>query len=87
MTAACSRRQTPLHRRAFATVPEYFGKPSHYTEGTGFLGVPENNRDVSSCRRIILDTNLVSCDLRHVNQILFECVFMLVGANVHEGQH
>ena len=33
----------------------------------------------------ILDTNLVSYDLRYFNQILFECVFMLVGASVHKG--
>lgn len=32
--------------RAFATVPEYFGKESKYTAGSGFLGVPENSGDV-----------------------------------------
>lgn len=32
--------------RAFATVPEFFGKESKYTAGSGFLGVPENSRDV-----------------------------------------
>lgn len=35
-------------RRAFAGVPEFFGKESKYTAGSEFLGVPQNSRDVSS---------------------------------------
>jgi succinate dehydrogenase (ubiquinone) cytochrome b560 subunit len=38
--------------RAFATVPEFFGKESHYTSGAGFLGVPENQRDLLSKRPV-----------------------------------
>ena len=30
----------------YSTVPEYWGKASPYTEGTGFLGTPSNHRDV-----------------------------------------
>lgn len=28
-------------------VPEFFGRPSHYTEGTDFLGTPTDHLDVS----------------------------------------
>jgi hypothetical protein len=27
-------------------VPQYWGKPSPYTEGTGFLGTPTNHQEV-----------------------------------------
>lgn len=30
-------------------MPEYWGKPSPYTEGTAFLGTPTNHEEVGSC--------------------------------------
>lgn len=37
------------HRRAHGGgVPEFWGRPSSYTEGTDFLGTPKNHLDVSS---------------------------------------
>lgn len=29
-------------------MPEFFGRPSHYTEGTDFLGTPKDHLDVSA---------------------------------------
>jgi hypothetical protein len=32
-------------------VPEYYGKPSPYTEGTAFLGTPTNHDEVRTWQR------------------------------------
>jgi succinate dehydrogenase (ubiquinone) cytochrome b560 subunit len=36
-------------------VPEFWGKPSHYTEGTGFLGTPNNHLDLIQKRPLSPD--------------------------------
>lgn len=36
----------------YSTVPEYWGKASPYTEGTGFLGTPSNHRDLAVKRPV-----------------------------------
>ncbi len=33
--------------RGGSTVPEFYGKPSPYSAGTGFLGTPPDHREVS----------------------------------------
>lgn len=36
----------------YSTVPEFWGKASPYTEGTGFLGTPPNHRDLAVKRPV-----------------------------------
>lgn len=35
-------------------IPEFWGKPSAYTEGTAFLGTPKNHLDVSAASGLVL---------------------------------
>ena len=47
MVPASDHLFATLCRRAFATVPEFWGKDSPYHGNTDFLGTPTNHRDVS----------------------------------------
>lgn len=33
-------------------MPEFYGRPSHYTEGTGFLGTPKDHLDLAAKRPV-----------------------------------
>lgn len=33
-------------------MPEFYGRPSHYTEGTGFLGTPSDHLDLAAKRPV-----------------------------------
>lgn len=47
MVCECWRCTHPLrHRCGMGGVPEFWGKPSPYTEGTAFLGTPTNHDEV-----------------------------------------
>lgn len=50
-------------------VPEYFAKPSPYTEGTAFLGTPVNHEEV-----IIYVLNLACRDVQCLSELHANCL-------------
>uniref|UniRef100_A0A7S1X2K8 Succinate dehydrogenase cytochrome b560 subunit, mitochondrial n=1 Tax=Tetraselmis chuii TaxID=63592 RepID=A0A7S1X2K8_9CHLO len=53
--AACSGQQLMATRNLGGKWPEYFAKPSPYTEGTDFLGTPKNHQELLRKRPISPD--------------------------------